>query len=106
MKDAIEKQKNEIISVSITGNMTLDEFAEKVSKIVYAPADNDVDAAFFIALLDRKFENLDIAIELANHFTYVVNETIKEDPEFEWEKYTPKINCPKDILNLDFNKAK
>ena len=102
MEDEITKQKNEKISVNITGEMTVDEFAEKVKEIVYANENNDVDASFFLALLESKFENWDIAIEQMNHFDYL-KKVFKEEVDTEWEKYTPKLDSPKDILNRNWN---
>lgn len=101
MENEITKQKNEKISVNITGEMTLDEFAEQISKIVYAPADNDVDASFFLALLKSKFESWDIAIEQMNHYDYLKKVFKEEEPD--WKKYTPKLDSPKDILNRNWN---
>jgi hypothetical protein len=101
MMDKINKDrtnKNKIISVNIKGKMTVDEFTERVRDIVYEHEDIDIDATWFVALLESKFQNADIMIELANHFNYHVNEFKKV--ETEWKKYTPKIGVPKDILNL------
>jgi len=104
VKDRTNKKK--IISVNIKGKMTVDEFAEKVREIVYVNDDIDINAEWFVALLVRKFENLDIVIELANHFTYEINEDRKADSEWwkKHKKYTPKINSPKDLLAVTPNK--
>ena len=100
MKEEIEKQKQEIISVNIQGEMTAEEFAEKIAKIIYAPLDHDIDPAFFVALVESKFESWDTAIDLMNHYDYLKKVFKDEDPE--WKKYTPKLDCPKDLLNRDW----
>lgn len=102
VKDRTNKKK--IISVNINGKMTVDEFAEKIKEIIYVNDDIDIDAAWFVALLERKFENGDILIELANHFNYCVNEMKNDDPWIDWEKYTPKLDSPKDLLNSNKKK--
>lgn len=94
VKDRTNKKRK--IYVNIKGKMTIDEFAKKIAGVVYFSEDNDIYAEWFVALLESKFENADIMIELANHFNYCVNEFKREEPE--WKKYTPKIDVPKDIL--------
>lgn len=89
--------KNKIISVNIKGKMTVEEFAEKIKELVYVNDDIDINAEWFVALLERKFESADIMIELANHFNYCINEFKKEDPD--WKEYTPKLDSPKDLLD-------
>lgn len=91
--------KNRKISVNIKGKMTIEKFAEKIAEIVYFSDDKDeydINTEWFVALLESKFANGDIMIQLANHFNYHVNEFKKDEPE--WKKYTPKIGVPKNLL--------